>query len=94
VLVDKRILGGGIAMLVVGIMLSLYISSLAPAGTAGMSEEEALDLVLQQRENQDMNTLAGILVGVGFLLVLISFGARRKRKGGAKRVEKKPDVGM
>jgi len=94
VLVDKRILGGGIAMLVVGIMLSLYISSLAPVGTAGMSEEEALELVLQQRESQDMNTLAGILVGVGFLLVLISFGARRKRKGGAKRVEKKPDVGM
>jgi len=81
-------------MLVVGIVLSIYIGSLAPAGTAGMSEEEALELVLQQRENQDMSTLAGILVGVGFLLVLISFGARRKRKGGAKRVEKKPDVGM
>ena len=29
------------------------------------------------------------LIGVGFLLVLISFGARR-RKGSAKREEKKP----
>ena len=93
-LVDRRILAGGIAMLVVGISLSLYISSLAPVGTSGMSEEEAVDLILKQRENQDMNTLAGILVGVGFLLILISFGARRKRKGGAKRVEKKPDIGM
>ena len=33
--------------------------------------------------------LSGILVGVGFLLVLISFGARRK-KGSAKKTEKKP----
>lgn len=81
-------------MLVVGISLSLYISSLAPVGTPGMSEEESLDLVLKQRENQDMNTLAGIVIGVGFLLVLVSFGARRKRRGGAKRVEKKPDIGM
>ena len=81
-------------MLIVGIALSAYISAQAPVGTAGMSEEEALDVVLKQRENQDMNTLAGILVGVGFLLILISFGARRKRKGGAKKVEKKPDIGM
>ena len=93
-LVDKRILGGGLAMLVVGITLSLYVSSLAPIGTSGMSEEAALELILKQRENQDINTLAGILVGVGFLLILISFGARRKRRGGAKKVEKKPDIGM
>ncbi len=45
-----------------------------------------------QQENQDMKTLSGILSGIGFLLVLISFGARRKRKSGAKKVEKKPDV--
>ena len=44
------------------------------------------------QENQDYNTLAGILIGIGFLLVLISFGARRKRKGGAKKVEKKPET--
>ena len=81
-------------MLIIGISLSLYISSLAPIGTTGMTEEETLDLLLKQQENEDVNTLAGILIGVGFLLVLISFGARRKRKGGAKKVEKKPDVGM
>ncbi len=93
-LVDRRILAGGAAMLIVGISLSLYISSQAPVGTSEMSADEAMDLILKQREGQDMNTLAGILVGVGFLLVLISFGARRKRRGGAKRVEKKPDIGM
>ena len=36
------------------------------------------------------STVASILFGVGFLLVLISFGARRKKKGGAKKTEKKP----
>ena len=30
------------------------------------------------------------IIGFGFLLVLISFGARRKRKGGAEKIEKKP----
>ena len=89
-LVDKKILFGGIALLAVGISISLILTSTMPLGTPGMSDEETLDLLLKQQENQDMNNLAGILIGVGFLLVLISFGARRKRKGGAKKVEKKP----
>ena len=90
VLVDKKILSGGLAMLVVGITISLYLNSVVPIGTSGMSEEETLDLLTKQQENQDMSALAGILMGFGFLLFLISFGARRKRKGGAKIVEKKP----
>ncbi len=90
VLVDKKILSGGLAMVVVGITISLYLNSVVPIGTSGMSEEETLDLLTKQQENQDMSTLAGILIGIGFLLVLISFGARRKRKGGEKIVEKKP----
>ncbi len=92
VLVDKKILAGGISMLVVGIVISLYINSIMPIGTTGMTEEEKLDLLIRQQENQDMNTLAGILIGIGFLLVLISFGARRRKSGGAKKVEKKPEV--
>jgi hypothetical protein len=47
-------------------------------------------LLLAERENSDYRTLSGILIGIGFLLILISFGARRKRKGGAKKIEKKP----
>jgi hypothetical protein len=90
VLVDKKILSGGLAMLIVGIALSLYLNSVIPVGTSGMTEEETLDLLIRQQENQDMNSLSGILIGIGFLLVLISFGARRKRKGGIKKVEKKP----
>ncbi len=89
-LVDKKILVSGIAMLAVGISISLYLTAIMPIGITGMSDEETLDLLLKQRENQDLNTLTGILIAVGFMLVLISFGARRKRKSGAKKVEKKP----
>ncbi len=90
-LVDKKILVSGIAMIAVGISISLYLNSVTPVGTTGMTEEETLDLLIKQQENQDFNTLIGILIGVGFMLVLISFGARRKRKGGVKKVEKKPE---
>ena len=89
VLVDKRILGGGLALLVVGIALTVSISTTMPVGQAGMTEEEAIDLMIAQQENEDYTTLSGILIGVGFLLILISFGARRK-KDSAKREEKKP----
>ena len=55
-----------------------------------MTDDEKINLLLAERENSDYRTLSGILIGIGFLLVLISFGARRKRKGGAKKIEKKP----
>ncbi len=76
-------------MLIVGITLTVIISATMPAGQVGMTEEEIFDLMVAQQETQDYNTLSGILIGIGFLLVLISFGARR-RKGSAKKVEKKP----
>jgi len=76
-------------MLIVGIILTVNISATMPAGQVGMSEDEILDLMIAQQETQDYNTLSGILIGIGFLLVLISFGAR-KRKGSAKKEEKKP----
>lgn len=92
VLVDKKILGGGIAMLIVGVAFLAIINSAVPAGNAGMTEEEILDLMVAEEENRNMNTLASILTGIGFLLVLISFGARRKSKGSAKKIEKKPET--
>jgi uncharacterized membrane protein len=91
-LVDKKILIGGIILVAVGISISLYLNSIVPVGTSGMTDEETIDLLISQQENQDYNTLAGILIGIGFMLVLISFGARRKRKGGAKKIEKKPET--
>ena len=89
VLVDKKMLIGGLGMVIVGMILSASISSSMPVGQTGMTEEEVIDLLIAQQESQDYNTLSGILIGIGFLLVLVSFGARRK-KGSTKKVEKKP----
>ena len=89
---DKKILIPGIIMVAVGISFSLYLNAIVPVGTTGMTEDETLELLIKQQEIQDFNTLAGILIGIGFMLVLISFGARRKRKAGAKKVEKKPEI--
>ena len=80
---------GGLVMMIVGIILTVNINATMPAGQAGMTEEEIIDLRRAQQEIQDFNTLSGILIGIGFLLVLISFGARR-RKGSTKKEEKKP----
>lgn len=91
VLVDKKILGGGLAMLIVGLVIIAYLNSTVPIGNAGMTEEQTFDLMKREAEHKNYSTLAAILTGVGFLLVLISFGARRK-KGDTKTIEKKPSA--
>ena len=89
-LIDKRMLIGGAIMIIVGFTISWYLAESAPIGKADMTDDDKLDLILAERENSDFRLLSGILIGFGFLLILISFGARRKRKGGAKKIEKKP----
>jgi len=92
VLIDKRILFGGIALLVAGISIYAILSASTPIGTSGMTDEEKLDFMIKEQTNTDEKTLAGVLMGIGFLLVLISFGARKKKKGGPVKTEKKPEV--
>ena len=89
-LIDKRMIIVGIIMIIAGTVILLYLTEITPIGKTGMTEDEKLNLLLAERENADYKTLSGILIGFGFLLVLISFGARRKRKGGAEKIEKKP----
>ena len=91
VLVNKKMLAGGMSMVIVGLILTININAAIPVGQTGMTEEEILDLMLAEQENEDYNTLAGILFGLGFLLVLISFGARRKKGKSTKTVEKKAE---
>ena len=88
VLLDKKIFAGGIVMIAVGMAIAVTTGE-SPSGESGMTEDEVIDLMIAEDENQAYQMLSGILVGVGFLLVLVSFGARRK-KGSAKRTEKKP----
>ena len=89
-LIDKRLLIGGAVMIVVGFTISWYLAESVPIGKADMTDDEKLNLILAERENSDFRLLSGLLVGFGFLLILISFGARRKREGSAKKIEKKP----
>ena len=89
-LIDKRMLIGGAVMIAVGFTISWYLAESAPIGKDNMTDDEKLNLILAERENSDFRLLSGILFGFGFLLILISFGARKKRKGGAKKIEKKP----
>ena len=89
-LIDKRMLIAGILMIGIGVIITSYLNFTTPMGEAGMTEGEVLDFLTAHRENADYKTLSGILIGIGFLFVLISFGARRKRKSGAKKIEKKP----
>jgi len=91
-LVDKKMLASGIVMIVVGFSITLYLTETSPIGSVDMTEEEKLDLIIGERENSDYRTLSGILIGVGFLLLLISFGARRKRGSVTKKTEKKSEM--
>ena len=88
ILVDKKILSGGLVMIIIGVVITGVYSD-QPIGQSGMTEEEIIDLMISEDQNQAYQMLSGILIGVGFLLVLISFGARRK-KDSATRKEKKP----
>ena len=91
VLVDKKLFVSGIVMVAFGLAIITYLDATIPTGRSGMTEEETFDLLAAQQQNQDMLILSGIIAGVGFLLILISFGARKKRKeGGVKNIEKKP----
>ena len=89
-LIDKKMLVSGVVMIIVGFTVSFYLTESAPIGKANMTDDEKLNLILAERENSDFRLLSGILFGFGFLLILISFGARKKHKGGAKKIEKKP----
>ena len=89
-LIDKRMMVIGVVMIIAGFSISWYLTESTPVGKTGMTEDEKLNLLITERENSDYRLLSGILIGFGFLLLLISFGARRKRKGGAKKIEKKP----
>ena len=83
-------MAAGIVMIIVGFAASWHLTEFTPIGMSGMTEDEKLNLLIMERENSDYRLLSGILIGFGFLLLLISFGARRKHKGGAKKIEKKP----
>ena len=52
-LVDKKILGGGIAMIVVGMAISAMLTDMAPVGREGMTDEQIAEFLLEERENEE-----------------------------------------
>ncbi len=86
-LVDKRILAGGIAIIIAGMIVAVS-SAVPPAGQPGMTDDEIIELLIAEDENKAYQMLSGILVGIGFLLALISFGARRRKSKGGDSIKK------
>lgn len=83
-------MAAGAAMLVAGAILVAYAGLGAPAGTQGMTDEEVAGLLEAERQGSDLVMLASMLLGVGFLLVLVSLGTARGEGGVRAREEKKP----
>lgn len=88
---DKRIFFAGIAILAVGITISLYLNSTMPLGKPGMTDAEQIQLYQDEATYTSLTTLFQIIAGIGFFLLLISIGLKRKQKGGAgKPITQKP----
>jgi heme/copper-type cytochrome/quinol oxidase subunit 2 len=79
---DKRIFFAGIAILAAGITVSLYLNSTVPLGKPDMTDAEQLQLYQDEAMNTSMTMLFQIVAGLGFFLLLISFGLKRKQRGG------------
>ena len=88
---DKRIFFAGVAILAVGIVISLYLNYTMPIGKLGMTDAEQLQLYQDEAMYTSLATLFQIVAGLGFFLLLISFGLKRKQKGGTgKPITQKP----
>ena len=51
-------LASGIVMIAVGFSITFYLTETSPIGSANMTEEEKLDLIIGERENSDYRTLS------------------------------------
>ena len=88
---DKRIFSAGIAILVAGTMISIYLNSTYPvANKGGMSESDTRALLQAQAYNRGLSNLFHIVSALGFFILLISIGLKRKKGGAGKTVTQKP----
>ena len=87
---DKRIFVVGIAMLVVGISVSLYLNNSIPVARGNVSEQEAALILEAQSTYHQIITLFGYIAAFGFLITLISVGLKRKKGKAGKTVTQKP----
>lgn len=88
---DKRVFALGLAMVVIGFSSYAYLNQNVPTGRADMSDDEKAALAQAEVINVGLGNIAGLIGGLGFFILLISIGLRRKKKGGeGKSVTQKP----
>jgi hypothetical protein len=88
---DKRVFALGLSMVVIGFSAYAYLNQNVPTGRADMSDDEKAALAQAEVINVGLGNIAGLVGGLGFFIVLISTGLRRKKKGGeGKPVTQKP----
>ena len=87
---DKRAFFIGIGILAVGITISLYLNTNVPVGKSGMTEEETLKLYQDEATYTSLSTLFQIISELGFFILLISLGLKRKKGGMGKPITQKP----
>ena len=78
---DLRFFAGGATLIAAGITVAVIFGAYI---TSGPLEE--------LNQNRAIAQLGGIIAGIGFLILLASFGFSRKRRGSSGRdMRKKPD---
>ncbi len=88
---DKRVFVLGAIMLAAGFSVYGYLNENTPTGKADMSQDEIDALNQAEIVNAGLGNIAAMIGGIGFFIVLISIGLKRRKKGGAgKPVTQKP----
>lgn len=88
---DKRVFVLGAIMLATGFSVYGYLNENAPTGKADMSQDEIDALNQAEIVNAGLGNIAAMIGGIGFFIVLISMGLKRRKKGGeGKPVTQKP----
>ncbi|MGI0083286.1 MAG: hypothetical protein ACREAF_05360 [Nitrosopumilaceae archaeon] len=87
---DKRIFSAGVAMIAVGISGIWYLNETYPVWNPQMPEEDKSLLLQAQATSGELSRLFAIVATIGFLLLLISFGLKRKKGGAGKILAEKP----
>jgi len=78
-------------MLAAGFSVYGYLNENTPTGKADMSQDEIDALNQAEIVNAGLGNIAAMIGGIGFFIVLISIGLKRRKKGGAgKPVTQKP----
>jgi len=75
---DKRLFIAGITILAVGIIISLYLYNNTPVGKPDMTQDQTIQFYQDEATFTSLSTLFQIVAGIGFFLLLISIGLKKR----------------